>query len=67
MTSNAQTDYTRKASRYIDGVLSGRILACRFVRLACERQKRDLAQAKTGKWRYVFSRQAANRVCRFIE
>ena len=67
MTSNAQTDYTRKAARYIEGVLSGRIPACRFVRLACERQKRDLAQSKTGKWRYVFSRQAAHRVCRFIE
>ena len=67
MTSNAQTDYTRKAARYIEGILSGRIPACRFVRLACERQKRDLAQSKTGKWRYIFSRQAANRVCRFIE
>ena len=65
--TTAQTDYTRKAARYIEGVLSGRIPACRFVRQACERQRRDLEKAKTGKWRYIFSRQAANRICRFIE
>lgn len=60
-------DYCRKAQRYIDKVLTGKIPACRFVRQACERQQRDLGRAKSGRWRYIFSKQAANRVCRFIE
>lgn len=33
------------AERYVDDVLSGRQLACRWVRLACERHRRDLETA----------------------
>lgn len=61
------TDYCRKAARYIERVISEDIPACRFVKLAAERQQRDLARAKGGRWRYEFDRAAANRVCRFIE
>lgn len=30
------------AEKYVDDVLTGRVLACRWVRLACERHRRDL-------------------------
>lgn len=60
-------DYCRKAARYIERVLAGKIPACRFVRLACERQQADLARAKGGRWKFIFDKSAANRVCAFIE
>lgn len=60
-------DYCRKAARYIERVLSGKIPACRFVKLACERQQADLARAKGGRWKFIFDKSAANRVCAFIE
>lgn len=60
-------DYVDRANRYIDGVLSGDIPACVYVRQACERQRRDLARQRTREWPYRFDRDAANRVCRFIE
>lgn len=52
------------ANQYIDDVLSGRILACKWVRLACQRQKNDLERTD-GLWR--FDPIKAERVCRFIE
>ena len=60
-------DYCRKAARYIEKVLSGKQPACRFVRLACERQQADLARAKGGRWKYIFDKSSANKICRFIE
>lgn len=46
------------------GVLAGEIPACKWVRLACERQKKDLTRKE---WGYRFDEAAAGRVCRFIE
>lgn len=45
------------AERYIDNVISGRVVVCRWVRLFCERHKGDL---KTGRKRGLyFDRDAA--------
>lgn len=55
--------HTDIAGQYIDDVLSGRILACKYVRQACERQKRDLENQT----KYFFDIDKANRVCKFIE
>lgn len=52
------------ANQYIDDVLSGRIPACKWVRLSCERQKKDLAR---NGWRWKFDPDRAERICRFIE
>lgn len=57
-------DYCDKAQRYIEAVLSGSRSACRWVKLACERQQKDLARKD---WRYTFDRARGNKVCRFIE
>ena len=60
-------DYVAKANRYIKNVLSGKQLAGRFTRLACERQQKDLKKKCTKNFPYVFDKQKANRVCKFIE
>ncbi|MDN7413130.1 terminase large subunit [Burkholderia vietnamiensis] len=57
------------ANQYIDDVLAGRIVACKWVKLACERQRRDLARAEMGDpdFPYRFDSDAATRICEFIE
>lgn len=62
--NSATLDAVGRAERYIEGVISGDLPACKWVRLACERQRRDLAQGVDG---YRFDRDKANRVCRFVE
>ena len=61
-------DYAGIADKYARQVISGRIVACRWVRLACARYVADLARAKKGKaWDYYFDRWHADDVCDFIE
>ncbi|VWD22922.1 terminase large subunit [Burkholderia contaminans] len=57
------------ANQYIDDVLAGRIVACKWVKLACERQRRDLARAEMcdPAFPYRFDNDAATRICEFIE
>lgn len=52
------------ANGYIDSVLSGSTPACRWTRLACERQRKDLEQGVDG---YAFSDAHAERVCKFVQ
>lgn len=56
-----------RANHYIDGVLSGRILACRWVKLACERQRKDLARKPGAKWPWEFDKERAASIVEFIE
>ncbi|VVG70933.1 terminase [Pandoraea apista] len=62
-------NFVDTAHQYVDDVLTGRIVACKWVRLACERQRRDLARAASGdpSFPYRFDHDAASRVCEFIE
>jgi phage terminase large subunit-like protein len=55
------------AHRYIDSVLDESIPSCKWVRLACERQLRDLAQIENASYPYKFDSTAAERVCKFVE
>jgi len=55
------------ANGYILDVLDDRIASCKWVKLACERQARDLQSAKDEAWPYYFSETAAERVCKFVE
>jgi phage terminase large subunit-like protein len=45
-------------------VVDGRIPACRWIRLACERQLADLRRKR---WKYRFDRSRANLPCAFVE
>jgi phage terminase large subunit-like protein len=58
------TTHTEKANRYIQGVLSGEILSCKWIKLACQRQVDDLARTD---WLYVYDPAKGERICKFIE
>lgn len=57
-------DYIAIAVKYVHDVLSGEVPACKWVRLACQRQKDDLARTDLP---WHFDREKATRACRFIE
>jgi phage terminase large subunit-like protein len=54
----------KKAQAYIDGVLSGSILACRFVKIAVQRHLDDLANGKERG--LIFNHQKAAHAVRFF-
>lgn len=56
--------YVKLANQYIDDVLSDKISACKYVKLACERQKKDLERTD---FKYTFDIKRAELPCRFIE
>lgn len=56
--------YPEKALQYSRDILSGKIPAGKWVRLAVERQQRDL---KRKSWNYRFDTEKAARICEFIE
>jgi phage terminase large subunit-like protein len=55
------------ARKYARDVVAGKIAACKWVKLACERQLNDLKRWKGKSSPYWFDKAAAERVCRFIE
>lgn len=56
------------AQRYAADVLSGKTAACQWVKLACERQDRDVMRATTDpSWPYMFSEAHAVEACVFLE
>ena len=56
------------ASRYVADVLAGRVVAGKWTRLACARQKRDLDREWTDPtWPYVWRADYAAAVCGFVE
>jgi phage terminase large subunit-like protein len=60
--------YVDRALRYARSVVAGEIEACKWARLACERQLRDLDRAERDPaWPYVFDRDRAERPCLLIE
>lgn len=58
---------TYSAQKYIDDVLSGRQVVCKYVRLAVERHRKDLKRAKSGdpEFPYYFDEEQAKRVIDF--
>jgi phage terminase large subunit-like protein len=67
----AEYTHYQDAVKYSRDVVSGKIPACKWVRLACQRQiddrKRWPSLKPTSKDPYWFDRESANRVCKFIE
>jgi phage terminase large subunit-like protein len=55
---------SEKARRYAEDVCAGRIIAGKYVRLACQRFLDDL---KRTDWPYRFDDAAANRACEFMQ
>lgn len=59
--------YVETAHQYARDVLDGDVLACKWVRLACERHLDDLDRSGSEGFPYRFDREAAAQPCRFIE
>ena len=58
--------HVNAANKYARDVVSGRIPACKWVKLACQRHLNDLK--KTGKdWLYRFDKDKAQEACEFVE
>jgi phage terminase large subunit-like protein len=58
-----------RLERYVAGVLSGKILACKDIKLACRRHRKDLKSSKRNlkKFPWYFSEEHCNRFIRFHE
>ena len=66
-TSLKKHPHVDKANKYARDVVAGRISACKWIRLACQRHLNDLAAQKEQRFRYRFDRVQAERVCKFLE
>lgn len=60
-------EYIEAAIRYAQGVVFGSITACRYVRLACQRQLDELAKAESGGFPFRFDIDRAEDICEFME
>lgn len=59
--------YSERALQYCRDVLSGQVLACKWIKAACQRHLDDLDRIPDNDWAYCFDAAAADRVCAFIE
>jgi phage terminase large subunit-like protein len=57
-------NYVDIARHYANDVVSGKILACKWVIKACQRQIDDLERKN---WKFHFDEEKANRICKFVE
>jgi phage terminase large subunit-like protein len=60
-------DYIAIAAQYQADVLAGTVPACKWVRLACERNRRDLDRQSSEGFPYVFNPEKGRRVCQMAE
>ena len=56
-----------RATRYAQRVVAGKIPACLWVRLACQRHLDDLRRSREKGYPYRFDKAKAERVCQFAE
>lgn len=66
--ATVEQNFVLAADLYIEQVLSGDIKACKWVKLACQRQRDDRAKPKlTHEWPWEFDEARANSICNFIQ
>lgn len=63
----AKRPHVEALEGWVSDVLSGDEPACKWIRLACERHRRDLEKSKRRDWPYRFDPALAERGCRFAE
>jgi hypothetical protein len=69
LRTSTSLGYVAKALQYCHDVISGKIPACKWVKLACERQLSDLTRASDNDptFPYLFDIAKGERVCFFLE
>lgn len=55
------------ANQYARDVLNGKMVACKYIRLACQRHYDDLKKSLDKDYPYRFDRDLAERACRFVQ
>lgn len=66
--ASGQRNYVKIAKKYAADVKRGKVPACKWTRLACQRFLKDLKRKTSGRWfPYYFDEWHANDVCDFIE
>lgn len=63
----ASYPHVNEANKYARDIVSGKIPACVWVVLACQRHLDDVEKEKDKSWPYRFDKDKAERVCKFIE
>jgi phage terminase large subunit-like protein len=59
-------DFVGKAQEYAQAVVKGKIVACKWVKLACKKHLDDLKASRRKAFPYYFDEDAANKVCTFL-
>lgn len=59
--------HVEKALRYAKDVVAGKVLACKWVRLACQRHLDDLKRSRRADYPFRFDADKAEKACRFAE
>lgn len=67
VASPPRASHVAAAEKYARDVVDGRVLACRYVRLACERHLQGLERQDEASYPYFLDEAAAERVCQFVE
>lgn len=65
-TFQYSSPFVEKAMAYARGVVSGEIVACLYVRQACQRHLDDLRDSDNPAYPYRFDERKASRICWFI-
>lgn len=58
---------SQRLEQYVRDVLDGKIIACKKVRMACQRHLDDLKRSQTSDWPYRFDAERADRAIGFFE
>lgn len=61
------SEHVSDAFQYMEDVISGDLIACKYIIQACNRQLRDLKRQKSRSFPYYFDPYAAERAVNFIE
>ena len=59
--------YAARATQYCRDIVSGKILACKWVKLACQRHLDDLVKALSKEFAFKFDAVRGGKVCAFVE
>jgi len=59
--------YKAEFDSYVEGISNGKIIACKWVKLAVKRHLRDIKSSKNKTWPYEYDEEKGDRACRFME
>jgi phage terminase large subunit-like protein len=67
VTDTIDRNYCAVAGQYAADIMSGKLVACKWTRLAIERNEADLLRQETPEFQYHFDEESAHILCSFME